>query len=199
MAAKILSVRQGEDGTLVELDPYGEIACKADMVELMPLVGLELDDEGEAELLRTLTMPALEAGAYQLGMRALTRKKLVEKLVEKGHDPFLAERAADKLEEMGAVDDAEYARMFAQDRAARGWGEIRIRAELRNRGVDEDYIDCAIGELESSEDAIEAFIISKCHGEPLDRKAAKKISDALARKGFRRDEISPILRRYMED
>lgn len=194
-----MSVRHAEGGTLVELDPYGEIVCKADIAELMPLAGLELDDEGEEELLRTLVMPALEAGAYQLGMRALTRKKLVEKLVEKGHDPFLAERAADKLEELGAVDDAEYARMFAKDRAARGWGEIRIRMELRNRGVDEDYIDCAIGELDSSEDAIETFIISKCHGEPLDRKAAKKISDALMRKGFRWDEISPILRRYMED
>ncbi len=199
MAAKIVSVRHDEGGTLVELEPYGEIVCKADIAELLPLAGLELDDEGEEELLRTLVMPALETGAYQLGMRALTRKKLVEKLIEKGHDPFLAERAADKLEELGAVDDAEYARMFAKDRAARGWGEIRIRMELRNRGVDEDYIDCAIGELDSSEDAIEAFIISKCHGEPIDRKAAKKISDALARKGFRWDEISPILRRYMED
>ena len=197
--ARILSLEPAEGGTLIELDPYGEMICKGDLSPLKSLVGIELDEEGEADLWRTLVTPALNDGAATLAMRPLTRKLLIEKLVSKGHDELLAERAADKLEDYGAIDDAEYARLFAQERQLRGWGSIRIRNELRHRGVDDEMIDEVLDELGSNEEAIESFIISRAKEGLLDRKAAKKVSDALMRKGFRWDEISPILREYTEE
>lgn len=197
--AKILSLEPCEGGTLIELEPYGEIVCKLELSELTPLVGVELDEEGESELLKTLAAPAFNAGAAQLAMRPLSRKLLIEKLVEKGHDEFLADIAADRLADYGAIDDAEYARIFAQDRQARGWGAIRIRSELRHRGVDDEFIDEALEELDASDEMIENFIISRAKDGLLDRKSAKKVSDALMRKGFKWDEIAPILREYTED
>lgn len=197
--AKIIAITPCEGGTLVELEPYGEIVCRGDLEALKALIGAELDEEGERELLNTLSAPALSDGAAALAMRPLTRKLLLEKLTQKGHDELLAEYAIERLEGYGAVDDAEYARIFAQDRQLRGWGSIRIRVELRRRGVADELIDDALEELGSNEEAIENFIISRAGDGLLDRRAAKKVSDALVRKGFKWDEIAPILREYTED
>ncbi len=197
--ARILALSPSEDGYVIELEPYGEISFKGDLTSLRPLVGAELDREDEEELWCVLTKPALSDGAAALAMRPMTRAMLIEKLEDKGHDGQLAERAADRLESYGALNDAEYARLFAQERRARGWGSIRIRSELRRRGVDDDITEEVLDELGTGEEAIESFILSRAGDGLLDRKEAKKVSDALMRRGFRWQDIAPILREYTEE
>ena len=42
----------------------------------------------------------------------------------------------ERLTEAGGIDDARFARLFAEDkRALRGWGPERIEEALRARGV----------------------------------------------------------------
>ena len=43
------------------------------------------------------------------------------------------EPAADWLEDLGAIDDAAYARLVARHYGARGYGPGRVREELRRR------------------------------------------------------------------
>ena len=186
-------------GATVCIDGLDDIGVKGEAAALLPLDGTLLDDEETECILETLVRPALEFAAKMLGMRMMTHSMLVKRLIEKGIDETLAVLAADKMADNGAVDDLDYASVFAADRAARGWGEIRIRGELRQRGVDEDDIDSALSEIESYDDAIEAFVVRKAGNKLLTRDEADKVGAALARKGFKWDDIRPILREYTED
>lgn len=142
--------------------------------------------------------PALEIAARALAMRPMTRKMLLEKLAEKEYGEDEAALAADAMEELGALDDADYARVFALDREARGWGVVRIKQELLRRGVERETVEEATGELEDPTETIEAFISAKARGTALDRKTADKIAAALIRKGFKWDQIRPVLDEYRE-
>ena len=67
-------------------------------------------------------------------------------LAGKGVEPDAAEDAIATLRDQGYLDDARYARLFAEDkRALEGWGSERIRGTLALRGIDRELIDAAIG------------------------------------------------------
>ncbi len=108
-----------------------------------------------------------------------------------------AEAAADWLEGLGYLDDGQYARAVAEHCAAKGYGPGRIREELYRRGVPRDYWDGALEGLSSPEEAIDAFLQRKLRGAKLsDPKVRRRAADALARRGYRWEDISAGLRRY---
>jgi regulatory protein len=109
-------------------------------------------------VLPPLDQPRLEELALRyVGKYATTRAKLrsylARKLRERGWDaqrePDL-EALADRLAELGYVDDASYALSKAQALSARGYGNRRLAEKLRQAGVkDEDSraaFDAAEGE-----------------------------------------------------
>jgi regulatory protein len=56
------------------------------------------------------------------------------------------------LAEAGAVDDAGFARRYADDkRLLAGWGPDRIATALEGRGVDREHIEAALGGDDESE------------------------------------------------
>lgn len=142
---------------------------------------------------------ALSYAAMSLGMRPMTRKQLLHKLAEKGFGEEESLVAADRMEELGALDDLEYALQYVRDKTAAGFGSLRIRQDLRQRGVPIEQIEEALETAEGSGAAIERFVESRLKGRVPDRAEAKKIADALARKGFKWDDISPILHKYLEE
>jgi regulatory protein len=93
---------------------------------------------------------------YELALRALSYKERTESELR----TWLAERDVDETEiaeviallvEARAIDDASFARRYAEDkRALAGWGPDRISAALQSRGVDRGDIDAAL-EGEDSE------------------------------------------------
>ena len=103
------------------------------------------------------------------------------------------------MEEIGAIDDLEYARRYAGSKASAGYGELRIRRELRARGIDPVLIDEALTGIPDSREQIEEYLKSRIKTSSLDRKEAKRISDALARRGFRWEDISAVMREYLEE
>jgi len=136
-----------------------------------------------------------------LDYRAMSRKELIDKLVEKGEDPELAADAADWLLEIGQLDDAEYAASIVRHYGAKGYGRRRIESELWRRGIEKDDWDAAFLELpeEAERDAlIDQFIRSKLRGAIPDRKEEKRVTDALARRGYAWDEVGAAMRRYRE-
>ncbi len=142
---------------------------------------------------------AVTYAANTLGMRPLSCSQLLKKLIEKGHEESDALFALNKMEELGAVDDHQYAQIYAQDRAIRGFGPMRIKQELITRGVDRDIIGEVLEELPGSDVAIEAFIIQRTQGRMIDRREAKKITDALIRKGFSYNDVSGYISEFLED
>ncbi|BDF69990.1 hypothetical protein CE91St41_27830 [Oscillospiraceae bacterium] len=170
--------------------------------------GMELDARALEALREAAGTAALREKALNcLSVRPLSRRELVKKLSAPGKaaggEAFdaqaaqaTAEAVADWLEELGYLNDGEYAKTLARHYAAKGCGERKIRDELYRRGVPRTYWDSALEEAEGPEEAIDAFLRKKLAGREPDRKELKRAADALARRGYRWDEISAGLRRY---
>ena len=75
----------------------------------------------------------------------------------------------------------------------------KIRDELYRRGVPREHWDEALESAEPPEDGVDAFLRKRFKGETPDQKELKRASDALARRGFRWDEIKAGLARYGAD
>ena len=81
--------------------------------------------------------------------------------------------------------------------SAAGYGAGKLRDELYRRGVPRDLWEEALEEAADPEEEIDRLIRKKMQGaDPRDRKALKRASDALARRGYRWEEIKEGLRRY---
>lgn len=168
--------------------------------------GLELTPERLEELRQASAVAAARDKAVELlAARPMSRKELVDKLTaqprnrekEPAADWSTAQAVADRLEELGYLNDEAYARTVAGHYAAKGYGPSRIREELYRRGVPREFWTQALETLEAADDAIDAFLQKKLRGADLsDPKSYKRAADALARRGYRWEEIKDGLRRY---
>lgn len=160
--------------------------------------GQELSDE---------TLEALKAASRESGLRdralslltarPLSRRDLTVRLREKEDaSESEAEEAADWLERLGLLNDAEYARALVRHYSAKGYGPYKLRDELYRRGVPKDLWDDALREAEDPAESIDALLRQKLKGREPDRKELKRASDALARRGYKWADISAALRRY---
>jgi len=89
---------------------------------------------------------AMQYALRSLGRRMQTRRELLEKLRRRTTEEIAASVVA-RLQEWGYLDDVAYAEAFVRGHQQR-WGDRRIAAELRRRGVSEEIIR---DQLESSD------------------------------------------------
>ena len=176
----------------VTLSTGEEIASTLGVVaELMLYNGKEISDESYALL--------LEHSARALGVeKALNLlKELRYKLVRKGMAEDTAEAVIEKLKELRVLDDAEYAASVVRHYSAKGYGKGRIRAELAHRGVDREYWDEVLEDAPPADNAVDRFLEKKLD-DPFDRDQVRKVSAALARRGFSWDEIRAGIERMKD-
>jgi regulatory protein len=89
--------------------------------------------------------------AYELALKALGYKERSEAelrswLGERGVEEGEIEEVIALLGEAGAIDDASFARRYADDkRSLAGWGPDRIARALEGRGVPREHIEAALG------------------------------------------------------
>ena len=161
--------------------------------------GMELDGETlEALRASAKASSAKAAAANMIGSRALSKKELTKRLIQKGSAEADAQAAADWLEDIGAVNDAEYAAALVRHYGGKGYGPARVREELRRRGVDRELWDEALEEMPDPEEILDRLIQRKCRGELSDPREKKRISDALMRRGFGWSEVRAAMGRYAE-
>ena len=134
-----------------------------------------------------------------LERRDYSRKELILKLTEKGEPLEDAEAVADRMTELGVIDDERYSRMLVRHYAAKGYGACRIKQELYRHGIHTDLWEEAMEELPSQEEILDKLLRSKLRGEEPDRKEIKKATDAMLRRGFSWSEISAAMRRVLDE
>jgi regulatory protein len=94
---------------------------------------------------RTESERAIDLAYRAVARRDLTVAELRTRLERKHVSPEAIEEAVAELEETGFLDDARYARQFAEDkRELDKWGTERIAMDLRRRGVAPQLIDAAL-------------------------------------------------------
>ena len=161
--------------------------------------GMEVRNETlEAVRASAKASSAKAQAANMIGSRALSRRELEKRLIKKGADEADARAAADWLEDIGAVDDANYAAALARHYGAKGYGPQRVREELRRRGVAKDLWDEALEELPDSAETLDALIQKRCKGDLSDPRERRRTCDALLRRGFSWSEVRAAMGRYAE-
>ena len=79
-------------------------------------------------------------------------------------DAAQASRLVDSLVEDRYVDDARYASAFAREKASlQGWGPIKIRFQLRSKGISDPVITAALEDVEPARavDKLERLLATK--------------------------------------
>jgi regulatory protein len=88
---------------------------------------------------------AVEAAALRLlAGREHSTEELRRKLVHKGYPPQIIEPVIQKLAGKRLVSDERFTANFIHHHAKRGQGPVRIRAALRQQGVDEARVEEAL-------------------------------------------------------
>lgn len=152
-----------------------------------PLDGLAGPLDGSPDQVKAAPDPLQLAYRY-LNRRDRTEGEVRRHLVGKAVDAAAVEAVIETLRNDGYVDDARYARLFAEDkRALEGWGADRIRGTLALRGIDRDLIDEAVaadgGANAEMERALE-ILRRRFPSPPRERRDRDRALAVLLRKGY---------------
>jgi len=132
--------------------------------------------------------------ARQILLRRLTdqprsRAELAESLAKKNVPDDIAQRMLDRFEELGLVNDEEFARMWVQSRQrTRGLAPRVLSLELKRKGVDDDVIREVLADLKPEEERAAAHrLVQKklrSMGGLDDTTRIRRLTGMLARKGY---------------
>ena len=163
-------------------------------------IGLDIGDRTGVELQQSGARSETRVrAANMISARPLSRRELIKRLREKGAAESDAEAAADWLEEIGALNDADYALMLVRHYGGMGYGEAKIRDELYRRGVPRELWEDALAASPDAQEAIARVIAQKTKGRALDEKGRKRLSDMLLRRGFAWRDVRAALAKIGED
>lgn len=136
-----------------------------------------------------------QAAIRLLARREHSQQELRRKLTAKGFEAQQVDELIARLLQEGLLSDARFTESFVRSRADRGWGPLRIRAQLQERGVGEELIDAFIDERAGHWQETVRAVRAKRFGEspparPQER--AKQIR-FLQYRGFTADQIRDVL------
>jgi regulatory protein len=134
-----------------------------------------------------------------LAIRARSEKELRTKLKEKGYDESVVGDVTARLRELRYLDDESFAKSWARNLAVnRLWGNIRIEASLRDKGIPRELIERVIREVReelSEQKALRALIKKKAKSltMKMDDRNKRRLARSLMGKGFPLDLIFDVL------
>ena len=159
--------------------------------------GDSLDEATLAGLKEAAGVSNVKATAAELiGKRAMSRATLEKKLREKGASADDARYAAEWLEAIGAINDADYAALLVRHYSEMGYGPARIRDKLYEKGVPRELWEEALEQLPDHGGQIDRFLQRKLRGRTPDEKEKKRLTDALLRRGFSWGEVKAAWSRF---
>lgn len=126
-----------------------------------------------------------------LARREHGRAELAAKLEAAGFDATVAETAIAKLIDDGLQSDARYVEAFVRSRIDQGKGPMRIRADLRTRGIDDRLVEGGLSDSGEDWTALARQVRSKKFGtdRPLAFSDKARQMRFLESRGFEGDQI----------
>lgn len=141
---------------------------------------------------------AMERAGRLLAIRSRSRVEMVERLADAGFDAEVVARTVDRLEELGLVDDAAFARTWIEERArTKRRSPSVLLEELGAKGVDPEIAAAALAEAGPDEvvqaTEVAARLLRRHTHEPLKEQAARLMT-ALLRRGFSEEASEEAVR-----
>lgn len=146
---------------------------------------------------------AREIALRQLTVRARSRAELERALARKRVPGEVTGAVLDRLEEVGLVDDATFARDWLAAGDRRQKSRRALLAELAEKGVDRDVVEEAVAELDGDRD----YVVARGFAERKARSLAgldpqaqyRRLAGALARRGFSAGVVAQVTREVLAD
>jgi regulatory protein len=154
--------------------------------------GAVVDDAMIRRVRTAATAQACRSRALRLlAFKPRSRQKLIDDLTRAGHEPGLAVTTADRMVELGLVNDAQLAEILAREIVSRKpAGRRFLVGKLRQRGFEPalagEVAARVAGERDSDEDALR-LALKKARTLPKNitpEAARRRVFGALARRGF---------------
>jgi regulatory protein len=148
---------------------------------------------------QVLTRRAVAAALNLLARRDHTSRELADKLAARGFDRDTCRAAVARCRQLGYLDDARTAEIMAGALRRRGLGVHRIRARLREKGIDGDTIEALTA---ADADPAQALATARAvyerrrphferESDPLRRRA--KVFRFLRSRGFEAETVRQLL------
>ncbi len=171
--------------------------------------GLVSGDEINEEELTAFEEAAGSRRAFNSALNSLdyrdhSEKEIRAKLLRK-HDADYVDEAVEKLIELDLVNDERYAENYARELFERKkFGKMRIKSELRAKGISADIANAAVEELfeEEEPDNVQRIvdIIGKRYYNRInDEVGRKKVFSALQRMGYSFSDIREAMSEFSDD
>ena len=121
-----------------------------------------------------------------------TEREIRSFLVRKGYLEEVCDDVVEKMKANGFLDDGAYAAAYCES-AGKRKGRRLIEAELRRRGVPDDEIADAIGQLSGEEEGLRRALEKYLKNKPNDRKTFAKAYAYLLSRGYESDMVRAAL------
>lgn len=165
---------------------------------------LTIGDDVSEEQLNSLLKSSHEKEAKRralnmLSARNYTAKNLTRRLTEKT-DAQAAQAAVERMQELGLINDEDYACRYAQELfEIRGYAPRRIRYELQKRGISSELCSISIEQLDCN-DLVERAVqlLTARFGILKKESDIRKASSLLERYGYSFSDIRSALREISE-
>lgn len=136
-----------------------------------------------------------EAALRLLARREHAYAELVRKLGRRGWPSATITAVLDELAGAGLQSDQRYAESYARSRVGKGYGPVRIGAELVERGIERRLAEQTLNASETDWLALAAdWYARRYRGQPpADMKEKSRRQQALSRRGFGHEQIRQVV------
>ena len=148
---------------------------------------IDLSDDDATEAAATPTPADIRLAAMNLlARREHSVRELRNKLKRRFSDEVVIDEQISRLTLERLQSDARFAESYARQRADKGYGPVRLREELRERGVTEAEVDVALEELKVDWRVLATRVMQKKFGldAPVDIKEKARRARFMQYRGF---------------
>lgn len=164
--------------------------------------GLELSDS-EIDRLQGSDryQRCFNAAVRYLGYRPRSESEVRQRLLRHGFDSECTEHTIRSLKERGLVDDVEFARFWIENRETFSPRSRRLTGlELRRKGLENEVIEKAVGELDEGDSAYRAAVNKATRLTAPDFATfRRRLGDFLVRRGFGYDVVRETVERAWKE
>jgi regulatory protein len=159
------------------------------------------DDEIAALIIEDAKRTALDTAVAMLARRPRSERELRRRLAQRKCDPALINETMELLRVRGLIDDAEFARSWAESRdRSSPRGRRLIAAELRAHGIEHTIAADAVAAVDEHEAAYRVAQKRLRSLETADDRAFRdRLGAHLQRRGFAWDTVRATVQRCLAD
>ncbi|MFO0658836.1 MAG: regulatory protein RecX [Polyangiaceae bacterium] len=193
-----------KDRFSIEIDGSSVGLLSVDSISRLGLrEGIEIDDTKLASIVHEVAVvKAFDRAILMLTARSRARRELAMALRRTGEPSEAIEPALERLDRLGYLDDAAFARAYVRSKVATaGAGKGKIRGDLLRKGVSKPIADAAIEEVFDEQEVVEEDVVIALAQKRLkslsglDRETQRRrLYGFLARRGFGADDVMRAVR-----